>query len=56
MISELARRGLTGPPPANAGVVDAEEGEEFFGVRPLPHRGVVVTNELINRLREADIY
>jgi hypothetical protein len=53
VISELARRGLYRPPS-----VDAEMGpeppDEFFGFRPLPSRGVVVTNELINRLRDEE--
>jgi hypothetical protein len=50
VLSELARRGL------QAGPQDPREneGEEFFGFRPLPHRGVVVTNELIDRLLEED--
>jgi hypothetical protein len=49
MIAELARRGLLRPDAAESA---AEEPEEFFGFRPLPSRGVVVTNELINRLQE----
>jgi hypothetical protein len=49
MISELARWGLLRTDAAGSA---AEEPEEFFGFRPLPSRGVVVTNDLINRLRE----
>lgn len=56
VLSELARRALLGQEgtPATAGA--PEEPEEFFGFRPLPSRGVVVTNELIDQLREEDIY
>lgn len=51
VLSELARRGLQAAGPQ----ADPEnEGEEFFGFRPLPHRGVIVTNELIDRLLEDD--
>lgn len=54
VISDLARQALTASPIAAA---DGEEPDEFFGFRPLPRReGVVVTNELINRLREDGPY
>jgi hypothetical protein len=49
MISELARKGLR----ARSGPKTAE-GSELFGFRPFPSRGGVVTNELIDRLREED--
>ena len=52
VISDLARRALTRAP---AGT-DAREPEAFCGFRPLPRRGGVVSNELINRLREDDVY
>ena len=46
VISELARRGLqTGGEGASA-----DDEEEFFGFRPLPRRGVIVTNEMVNGL------
>jgi hypothetical protein len=51
VISELARRGLHQP---NKAPSSANEPDEFFGFRPLPNRGVVVTNELIDRLREEE--
>ena len=40
----------------NARPTGAEIGEpgEFYGFRPLPRRGMVVTNELIDELRESD--
>ena len=50
VISELARRALTQAP------AGTEEPEAFYGFRPLPRRGGVVSNELINRLREDDVY
>lgn len=50
VLSELARRGLQAAP---QGPFEDEE-EEFFGFRPLPHRGVIVTNELIDRLLDED--
>jgi hypothetical protein len=54
VISELARESLTRAKPPIASV--AEEPEEFFGFKPLPANGVIVTNELINALRDEDVY
>ncbi len=51
MISDLARRGLTGPP-ASA----AREPKAVFGFRPFPKEGRVVSNEMINKLREDGEY
>jgi hypothetical protein len=49
VLSELARESLTG------GRRERPEGTEpFHGFRPLPHRGPVVSNELINRLRDEE--
>jgi hypothetical protein len=50
VLSELARRGMAkdtsnGKPAAK---------EVFLGFRPFTHRGTIVTNEMINRLREED--
>ena len=45
VLSDLARLGLTGGSRLQAS-------EEFLGIRPLPKRGGVVTNELIDSLRE----
>ena len=51
VISELARQALVaGTPPATTGRV--AESASFYGFDPLPSRGVVVTDELIDRLRE----
>lgn len=46
VISELARKGLAGP------VREAGDPPSFLGIAPLPKRGQVVTNELVDRLRE----
>jgi hypothetical protein len=52
MISDLARRALTTPPdPSSAG-----EPKAIFGLRPFAPRGGIVTNELIDKLREDDAY
>jgi hypothetical protein len=51
VISELARKGLAGAPP---GAV--REARALHGFRPFPKRGAIVTNELIDRLREEDAY
>lgn len=48
VLSDLARGALVGS--SLAGEV-AEEGC-FYGFEPLPRRGAVVSNELIDRLRE----
>jgi hypothetical protein len=60
VISELARRSLTASPnsalatdPARGGTASALQ---TLGIHPRPSRGGLVTNELINRLRDDDIY
>ena len=50
VISELARAALTG---AGAGD-EVAESESFYGFHPLPKRGGIITNELVNRLREGE--
>ncbi|MGI8411742.1 MAG: CopG family transcriptional regulator [Solirubrobacteraceae bacterium] len=47
VLSDLARQALTGQhrPPER-------RGSEHHGFEPLPHRGVAVSNALIDRLRE----
>ena len=52
MISELARRALTTPP----GPVSVNEPQAVYGIRPFAPRGGIVTNELIDKLREDDAY
>ena len=52
VISELARSALTAPPaPPRTG-----EPRAHYGLRPFPKRGAIVTNELIDGLREDDAY
>jgi len=52
VISELARRAL-GAAPSEA----AERGRKaLHGFRPFPKRGGLVTNEIIDKLREDDAY
>lgn len=46
VLSELARSALTQR--------SADRGEQFFGFTPLPPRGAIVTNELIDRLRDEE--
>jgi hypothetical protein len=55
VISELARAALTAPPP-KATPAKAAEPRAVHGIRPFARRGNLVTNELIDRLREEDAY
>ena len=48
VLSDLARQALTGGVPAS----EVGERESFYGFEPLPRRGAVVSNDLIDRLRE----
>ncbi len=52
VISELARRALTEMPAAH----DLRAPTAIYGVRPFEKRGGVVTNELVDRLRDEDAY
>ena len=52
VISELARSALNAP----SGPARAEEPKPRYGFRPFPKRGGIVTNELIDRLRDDDAY
>ena len=52
MISELARRALTTPRESRS----VKEPDAVYGLRPFARRGGIVTNELIDRLREDDAY
>jgi hypothetical protein len=52
MISELARRALmTSHEP-----LSVKEPQAVHGLRPFGPRGGIVTNELIDKLREDDVY
>jgi hypothetical protein len=52
MISELARRALT----SSQGPLSAQEPKAVYGLRPFAPRGGIVTNDLIDKLREDDAY
>jgi hypothetical protein len=52
VISELARSALTTPPRG----LSTRQPKALYGFRPFPKRGGVVTNELIDKLREDDAY
>jgi len=52
VISELARSALTAPPDAPT----TRAPKSLHGFRPFPKRGGIVTNDLIDTLREEDIY
>ena len=51
VISELARKGLAGGAALTAGAPKA-----VYGFRPFPREGRIVSNELINKLREDGEY
>ncbi len=52
VVSMLARSALTAP----RGVPTASEPRAVYGFRPFAARGGIVTNELIDSLREDDAY
>ncbi len=56
VISELARQALTRPEGNAPVVAEVNEPAALYGFRPLPSRGTVITEELINRLRDDDAY
>ena len=55
VLSELARNALNAAP-SIAGRHAAKEPAAILGFRPFPKRGGIVTNELIDRLRDDDAY
>lgn len=52
VISALARKALVAPPDKSV----ARQPKSFYGFRPFSSRGGIVTNDLIDRLREDDVY
>lgn len=52
IISELARKGLAGAAPA----LRARAPKAAYGFRPFPKEGRIVSNALINKLREDGEY
>ena len=53
VVSELARSALTAPPTSAR---TAREPKAVYGIRPFPKRGGLVTNDMIDKLREDDAY
>lgn len=51
VISDLARKGLAG-----AEGLTAHEPKAIYGFRPFPKEGRIVSNDLINKLREDGEY
>jgi hypothetical protein len=49
VISELVRKSLTAAPNFNT-----PEPEPVLGIRPFPKRGGIVTNELVNKIRDEE--
>ena len=55
VISELARRGLSAPHGSQAAdTASVREPKAVYGLKPFARRGGVVTNELIDNLRDED--
>ena len=52
IVSDLARSALNAPPPVSG----VKEPAAVYGFRPFASRGGIVTNEMIDRLREDDAY
>jgi hypothetical protein len=52
MISELARRALT----TAHEPLSVKEPKAVYGLKPFPRRGGIVTNDLIDKLRDEDAY
>jgi len=57
VVSELMRQALTAPrEPAESHPSAVREPFVLYGVQPFARRGAVVTNDLIDRLRNDDAY
>lgn len=52
VISELGRRALNSLPEPSS----VQEPKAIYGLRPFARRGGIVTNELIDKLRDEDAY
>lgn len=52
VVSELLRQALTAPPVRSADAVREPEG--VYGFVPFPSRGGIVTNAMVNRIREEE--
>jgi hypothetical protein len=51
VISQLARQALVGP-----ATMKAKQRKAVYGLRPIASRGAIVTDDLIDKLREDDVY
>ena len=56
IISELARRALASDGPASTSTLTAHQPKAVYGFRPFPKEGRIVSNALINKLREDGEY
>lgn len=57
VLSELARQALTAPSSsASAQPSEVREVPAVFGIQPFTRRGAIVTNELIEQLRQHDAF
>ncbi len=56
VVSELMRQALTAPREHRPGASAVREPAPVFGLQPFARRGTVVTNDLIDRLRNDDAY
>ena len=54
VLSELARRALTGAPASGAALASSGRKPSVAGFRAFPARGKVVTDELIDALRDVE--
>jgi hypothetical protein len=52
VVSELLRQALTSPTPSSA----VREPTAVYGFKPFARRGGIITNELIDHLRNEDAY
>ena len=52
LLSELARRGLAAAPQRST----VNEPRALYGLRPFPSRDGIVTNEMVDKIREDDAY
>ena len=49
IISDLLRKAMTTAP-----TYAVEEPKAFYGIRPLPHRGGIVTSEMVRRFMDEE--
>ena len=54
VLSDLARQALRQHPTETDGTAPQRRGGGFLGFKPFPSRGGLVTDELVNQLREGE--